>query len=187
MHPLGHDRAFCRRADAHGEGEIADPLDAELGIARAERKGDLAAALRRDRCGAAEVEVAGHEHQLGAPLHDLDRGVRPLRLVGLGVGGHELDLLAEHTARRVDIVDRQDRALVRVVVRGDEARQCDSGADHDRIVVGCRLTEYASRRNRSGQRDGARFPVHVVSPIFVDGERNLPPGESLSAANQLAL
>ena len=37
MRPFGHDRALRRRADAHGEGEIADPLNAELGIARTKR------------------------------------------------------------------------------------------------------------------------------------------------------
>jgi len=54
----------------------------------------------------AKVEIAGRDHQLGAPVDQLDRDVADGDRVGFAVDIHELDLPAQNTAIGVQVVDR---------------------------------------------------------------------------------
>jgi hypothetical protein len=68
-------------------------------------------------------------------LQHFDRGIGALRRVGLGVGGDDFQLPAEHTALGVDLGDGELGAFQgAIVIRLDEARERDRRADNDGIL-----------------------------------------------------
>ena len=114
----------------------------------AQEEGNLAGRLCLQGGWRAEVVVAGDDHQLRVLIEHREARLGALGLIGLGVRKHRLDLLAEQTARLVDLVDADQRSVLRRLVIGlHEARRCRGEADDD--LVGCQGGRTPQRSRRS--------------------------------------
>ena len=101
---------------------------------RAQEEGDFTRRLGLQGCRRAEVVVAGDDHQLRTLIEHREACFGALGLIGLGVGKHRLDLLAEQAARLVDLVDPDQRGILgRLVVGLHEAGCRGRKSDHDLV------------------------------------------------------
>ncbi len=113
---------------------------------RAQEEGDLAGRLRLQGRRRAEIVVAGDDHQLRPLVEHRKARFGAFGLIGLGVGEHRLDLLAEQTARLVDLVDADQRGVLgRLVIGLHEAGCRGRKSDHDLVGSQARCTPQRAR------------------------------------------
>ena len=183
---LGADRALALAEDLHREGVGADALDAHLGIRGAERDRDDAVVVGDGRRRRAHVVVAGYRHEVGALGDHLGRGLGALDGVGLGVGDHRPDRLAQDAARGVELLDRHHGALERWAIIGvHPAALGDREADHHLVVRGLDRSLQSQRDRRQRRQDlpcdsgphlvppGSLFPRPLV-PTQTDHQSHRP-------------
>ena len=82
-----------------------------------------------------EVEVAGRDHELGPLIEDFAAARSRLLDLRMVVDHHHVELLSEHSARRIDVLDRKPCAVERRdVERCHEAADALDGPDGDRVI-----------------------------------------------------
>ena len=158
-----HHRALKRINEADAENEVADLRD--LGIRRAGRNHRHLGVLtnRRGLERPPRRDLAEDRDDLVA-RHELAHHAGRLALLGLRVLGDQLELPAQHPARRVQLLDGEQRALVRrLSKRGLLARQRRelTDLDHGRRAAGAAGTAARFRLvhlvvTTRGQQDHAR-------------------------------
>jgi len=107
--------------------------------------------------------MSGNEHHI-APGHLIGDGHRLLRIAGI-VADREVELLAEHSARSVDVFDGQFATVLHLgAKRGILTR---NWADHgDRYPIGVFLAAAACKRNGGGKshdQPGNTLHCHLCS------------------------
>src|SRR5699024_5065325 len=90
-----------------GELRVTEGLGAEQRRGRTRGDADDACGLRGAGGGATEVEVGGGDDRVGAHVHELFAVVADGDRVALAIEVDELDLLTEHPAVVIEVVDRE--------------------------------------------------------------------------------
>ena len=125
--------------------------------------------------------------KLGALGDHLGGRLGALDGVGLGVGDHRLDLLAQDAALGVEVLDRHHRALERRSVIGvHPAALGDREADHDLVVgrLGRRLQGEGEHRAQDGDCDSRH---HHASQVGSSICRSLAPAARRAPPRQLPI